>query len=187
VSNIWHEIFFHADKFVISYFLSEESMAYYALGYMICFPLTHFSTALATTLFRKFSAQNRINRQVFIVNSTFVVISVLIIIWLREFIILFLFSERYAPVTDLIIPLAMAFGFAGLSKPFTLYLMARKYGKVVRNISVIVPLIHIGMAWYIIPVYGINGAAWIAAMVYFLDLLLYMISYIRILPGESRT
>ena len=161
-------------------------MAYYALGYMICFPLTHFSTALATTLFRKFSAQNRINRQVFIVNSTFVVVSVLIIIWLREFIILFLFSERYAPVTDLIIPLAMAFGFAGLSKPFTLYLMARKYGKVVRNISVIVPLIHIGMAWYIIPVYGINGAAWIAAMVYFLDLLLYMISYIRILPGESR-
>ena len=121
-------------------------MAYYALGYMITFPLTNFSLALATTLFKKFSAQDRINRKVFLLNGVFIIVSVLTLILLRKYIIIYLFSEKYIPVIDLIIPLALAFGFSAFSKPFTLYLMARKHGKTIRNISLIVPLIHISLA-----------------------------------------
>ncbi len=180
VSNIWHEIFFHADKFVISYFLSEESMAYYALGYMITFPLTYFSTALATSLFKKFAGQKKINSKVFLLNGIFILLSVTGFILLRKYIILYLFSAEYLATIDLIIPLALAFGFSGLSKPFSLYLMARKHGKTVRNISVFIPLLHIMIGLYIIPKYGIIGAAWVATGVYFLDMILYMISYFRV-------
>ena len=186
VSNIWHEIFFHADKFIISYFLSEISMAYYALGYMITFPLSHFSTALATTLFRKFSAQEKINSKVLILNGIFIVSSVSIFILLREYIVIYLFSENYMPTVDLIIPLALAFGFSGLSKPFSLYLMARKHGKVVRNISISVPVLHIAIGLYMIPKYGITGAAWVATVVYLFDLLLYLGSYIRVLSIQNK-
>lgn len=185
VSNIWHEIFFHADKFIISYFLTEESMAYYALGYMITFPLSHFSTALATTLFRKFSAQEKINPKVLLLNGLFIVSSVSIFILLRKYIVIYLFSESYMPTIDLIIPLALAFGFSGLSKPFTLYLMARKYGKIIRNISISVPVLHIAIGLYMIPKYGITGAAWVATGVYLFDLLLFFGSYIRVLKYQS--
>ena len=41
------------------------------------------------------------------------------------------------------IPLALAFGFSGLSKPFTLFLMAKGHGKAVRNISVVIPIIQL--------------------------------------------
>jgi O-antigen/teichoic acid export membrane protein len=185
VSNIWHEIFFHADKFIISYFLTEESMAYYALGYMITLPLSHFSTALATTLFKKFSAQEKISPKVLLLNGMFIVSSVSIFILLRKYIIIYLFSENYMPTIDLIIPLALAFGFSGLSKPFTLYLMARKHGKMIRNISISVPVLHIAIGLYMIPKYGITGAAWVATGVYLFDLLLYLGSYIRVLKYQS--
>jgi polysaccharide transporter, PST family len=185
ISQIWHEIFFHTDKFVISYFLSAESMAYYALGYMITFPLTHFSTALSSTLFKKFSAQEKINPKVHIVNGIFVVTSVIIFILLRKYIIIYLFSDNYLPTIELIIPLALAFGFSGLSKPFSLYLMARKHGKTVRNISITIPVLHIAVGLYIIPKYGIYGAAWVATGVYLVDMLLFMISYFKIISGQK--
>lgn len=181
VSNIWHELFFHADKFVVSFFLPEESMAYYALGYMITFPLSHFSTALSTTFFRRFSGQRRIDRRLILLNAGFIIVSVIGFIFLRESIIVYLFSDRYLPTVGIIIPLSLAFGFAGLSKPFTLYLMARKWGKIIRNISIVVPLIHIGFSVWLIPMYGIYGAAWIATIAYFLDMMLYILAYLSII------
>jgi len=181
VSNIWHEIFFHADKFLVSYFLSETAMAYYALGYMITFPLSHFSTALATTLFRRFSQQKRIDIRVIQLNSLFILLSVTALIFLREQIIVFLFSDKYLPTLDIIIPLALAFGVSGLSKPYTLYLMAQKRGKTVRNISIFVPSIQIILNLFLIPVFGIAGAAWTAFAVYCLDLILNLLFYYRLL------
>jgi O-antigen/teichoic acid export membrane protein len=105
------------------------------------------------------------------------------LILLRKFIIFYLFSERYAPAVEIIVPLALAFGFAGFSKPFTLFLMARRHSKPVRNISVAVPLIHIALGIYIIPEYGISGAAWIAALVYLLDVILYVVSYNHVIKN----
>ena len=187
ISNAWHEIFFHADKFIVSYFLLDEAMAYYALGYMIAHPITIFSIALANTLFRKFSGQDRINPRVIQLNAIFLTTSVLVLILLREVIILYLFSDKYAPTIDIIIPLALAFGFSGMSKPFALYLMARKWGKTVRNISITVSVIYICAGLVIIPVYGIFGAAWLASAVYLLDLILFIISYFKVVRrGRAR-
>ena len=187
ISNIWYEIFFHADKLVVSYFLSDESMAYYALGYMITFPLSHFSTALSTAHFRRFSGQDKIDTRVIVLNAIFIFVSVVTFILMREYIIKYLFSERYLPTIEIIIPLSLAFGFSGFSKPFALYLMARKWGKVVRNISIVVPLIHISVSVILIPIYGIYGAAWTATAVYFLDMMLFTFSYLRIIRKSGKS
>jgi len=177
LSTIWNEILFHADKFVVSYFLSAQSMAYYALGYALTFPLSHFSTSIATTMFNRFALQSRISFRVIRVNIIFVIASVLVFIFLRRIIIVNLFSMEYLPTVDIMLPLALAFGFSGLSKPFTLFLMARGDGKRVRNISVLVPTVHIIAGILIVPYYGILGAAWTAAGIYFLDLLLFLLAY----------
>jgi len=179
LSSIWAELLIHVDKFLISYFLNSQAMAYYGLAFAISFPLTHFSNAMATSLFNRFATDKKLTRKVLIGNLIFVSTTVALFIILREPIVLYLFSEQYAPTIELLPPLALGFGFAGLSKPFTLFLMAQKQGKIVRNISIFIPSLQIIIGIFIIPIYGLIGAAWMACFVYALDLLLYVITYRR--------
>ena len=145
------------------------------------FLISFWPGKMINTLFRKFSGQDRIDPRVIQLNTVFLAISVLVLIFLREYIVLYLFSDKYSPTIDIIIPLALAFGFSGMSKPYALYLMAQKWGKTVRNISVTVSAIYICAGLLIIPVYGISGAAWLASVVYLLDLILFIVSYYRII------
>jgi len=189
ISNIWHEILFHSDKFIISYYLDDKAMAYYALGYMITYPLSHFSTSLSTTLFNKFISQKKIRSRDLKVNSIYVFVTVSVIILLRKIIIIHLFSEKYLATIDLILPLAIAFGLSGLSKPFNMFLMAHGYGQVVRNISILVSSLHIVLNIVFVPKFGITGAAWIATLIYGLDLLLFYLFYhrmVRIADSQHR-
>jgi len=186
VSVIWADLLIHVDKFLISYFLDEQSMAYYGLAFAISFPLTHFSTSLATSLFNRFATDKEISHKVIYGNLTFVFFSVILFILLREPIVIYLFSSEYLPTIELLPPLALAFGFSGLSKPYTLFLMARKQGEVVRNISILIPTLQIILCIFIIPVYGILGAAWIACFVYAFDFVLFIIFYHRFVRTETK-
>ena len=181
VSTIWSELLIHTDKFLISYFLDSMAMAYYGLAFALAFPLSHFSTSLSTSLFQRFANEQRINPKVVLGNMIFVTITVVLFIFLREPIILYLFSEQYMLTIDLLVPLALAFGFSGLSKPYTLYLMAQKQGKVVRNISILIPALQTIISIIIIPFYGILGVAWVACFIYLLDFILYLIFYYRVI------
>ena len=186
LSSIWNEILFHADKFIISYFLTAQSMAYYSLGFTLTFALSHFSSALVTTMFNRFAVQNKISKRVYGANILFVVVSVIIFIVLRRFIILRLFSAEYLPTVAIMLPLALAFGFSSICKPFTMFLIARGAGKTVRNISILIPTLNIILCIFIIPRYEILGAAWVTVGVYFFDLLLYLFAYnkfVRTHPG----
>ena len=77
----------------------------------------------------------------------------------------------------LLVPLGIAFGLSGLSRPYTMFLMANRHGKIVRNISALIPTIKIALSILVIPVYGIYGVAWLTTFVYGLDLLLYVLAY----------
>lgn len=181
ISTIWSELLIHTDKFLISFFLDSKAMAYYGLAFALAFPLSHFSTSLSTSLFQRFANEQRINPKVIMGNQIFVTITVVLFIILREPIILYLFSEQYMPTIDLLMPLALAFGFSGLSKPYTLYLMAQKQGKIVRNISILIPTLQTLISIIIIPIYGVLGVAWVASFIYLLDFLLYLIFYYRVI------
>jgi O-antigen/teichoic acid export membrane protein len=184
VSTILAYLLTHIDKFIISYYLDEKSMAYYGLAFAISFPLTHFSTSMATSLFSRFAIDDKLTPKVVYTNFAFVSISVIVFIILREPIVIYLFSSDYLPTIELLPPMALGFGFSGLSKPYTLFLMARKQGKQVRNISIVIPVIQIILCIIIIPVYGILGAAWVACFVYALDYILFVISYNRFIRKQ---
>jgi len=176
-SNIMGETLSHSDKILISYFLQPESMAYYGLAYMLTFPLSHFSKSLATTLFNRFANDDSISSKILKTNLLFITITVFVFILFRKFIIIHLFSEKYMAAVEIMLPLALAFGFSGLSKPFTHFLMAKGFGEIVRNISIAVPVFNIILNLILIPNYGINGAAWAAFFAYGLDLILYWYYY----------
>ncbi len=181
--NIMHETLVHADKFLISFYFNSDSMAYYGFAYMLTYPLSHFSTSLATTLFNKFASQQKINNKVLRINFLYIFVSVSIFVALREPIIRYLFSVNYLPAVGLMLPLALAFGFSGLSKPYALYLMAKGYGKIVRNISIITPVFNISLNLFLIPIYGISGAAWSASAAYGFDLILYILYYHKLIKS----
>jgi O-antigen/teichoic acid export membrane protein len=179
VSTVWAEVMIHADKFIISYYLNSQELAYYALAATLTLPLSHFSSALSTSLFNRFARVDMISPRVIRINLIFVVISVAVFILLRKPLIYYLFSAQYAPAIELLLPLSLAFGLAGLSKPYTMFLMANKRGRTVRNISVLIPVIRIIGSILSIPAYGISGVAWVAFIVYLLDLALFMFAYRR--------
>ena len=81
------------------------------------------------------------------------------------------------PAVELMLPLALAFGFSGLSKPFTHFLMAKGFGKIIRNISILVPVFNILLNIILIPKFGIIGAAWAAFFSYGLDFGFYWYYY----------
>jgi O-antigen/teichoic acid export membrane protein len=180
VSTVWAELLIHADKFIISYFLNDQGLAYYALAVTLALPLSHFSTSLATSLFNRFARVDMISTKIIRGNLLFVVVSVVVFILLRRPIIYYLFSVQYEPSIDLLLPLSMAFGLSGLSKPYNMFLMANRHGKIVRNISMLIPTIQIIAAVLVIPGYGISGVAWVTFYVYSLDLILYILAYQRV-------
>ncbi len=180
VSIIWGELLIHADKFLVSYFLDSQSLAFYALAFTLAIPLSLFSTSLATSLFNKFASVEFISPKIIRANFIFVISSVIIFLLIRKHLIYYLFSEQYEPAIELLLPLGIAFGLSGLSRPFTMFLMANRHGKIVRNISVLIPTIKIGLSILIIPIYGVYGVAWVTTIVYGLDLILFVFSYLRI-------
>jgi O-antigen/teichoic acid export membrane protein len=180
IGTMWAEILIHADKFIISYFLDSQALAYYALAFTLAYPLSHFSTSLATSLFKQFATDQKINQKLSRGNLIFVSISVILFILLRKPIIHYLFSDHYIPTIALLLPLALAFGFSGLSKPYVLFLMAHKQGKIVRNISIFIPSTQIIISIIVIPIFGILGVAWVTCFVYALDFLLFLIEYKRV-------
>jgi O-antigen/teichoic acid export membrane protein len=180
VSNIFNEIIFHSDKILISYFLIQNELAYYNLAYMLTFPIAHFSTALATSHFKQFAIKKRIPRNVILLNLAFVSVSVLVLVLVRKPLITILFSDQYLPVIEVLPYLAIAFGLSGISKPYTYFLMANQKGKIVRNISIIVPTIQVTLNILLIPVHGMLGAAFTAVGIYLLDVVVFYIWYRRI-------
>jgi O-antigen/teichoic acid export membrane protein len=184
IGTMWAEILIHADKFIISYFLNSQDLAYYALAFTLSYPLSYFSTSLATGLFNRFATDQKISKKLITGNLIFVSISVILFIILRKPIIQYLFSEHYIPTIALLLPLALAFGFSGLSKPYILFLMAHKQGKIVRNISILIPSIQIVISIIIIPIFGIIGIAWVTCFVYALDLFLFLIWYRKFVKSK---
>lgn len=179
LSNILSETLSHADKLLISYFLHADFMAYYGLAYILTFPLAHFSKSLSTTLFSRFANDKYIPNKILKTNFIFIIVSVPIFIFFRKFIITYLFSPKYMPSVELMLPLALAFGFSGLSKPYAHFLMAKGFGKIVRNISITVPVSNIILNIILIPIIGILGAAWSAFFSFALDLVLYWYYYTK--------
>ncbi len=170
---------YHVDKLFISFFLDAEQLAFYALAYTVSFPLTFFSTALSTSLYKKFSQQNKIRSEVLWLNLSWIVLSVIALILLRKWIILDLFSPRYARSLTVIPLLAIAFGLAGISRLFSYFLTARGQGKAIRNISVVLLVTHLSACLILIPHLGILGAALAILLTYLVDLLLSVYYYRR--------
>jgi O-antigen/teichoic acid export membrane protein len=163
----------------IGYYLDAEQLAYYSLAFTITLPLSLFSTSLSTSLYKKFSQSKKIDIKVLFLNFLWVFFSFILLVLIGPWIIENLFSAEYQESTKVLIPLALAFGISGQSKTFTYYLIARGEGKMIRNASVILLVISLIINIFLIPLYGIMGAAYARIITFLVDFLLILGIYNR--------
>jgi O-antigen/teichoic acid export membrane protein len=170
---------YQVDKLLIAFFLDAEQLAYYSLAFTITLPLSLFSTSLSTSLYRRFSQIQKIDKKVVYINLIWVVLSILVFIILRKWIILHLFSEKYMQSLQVFVILAIAFGIGGISKIFTYFLMAKGAGQIIRNISFVVLVVNLVTSIFLIRIFGILGVAISRLFMFLLDLSLLLFYYRR--------
>ena len=176
-AELIHSLLYHIDKLFIGYFLNAEQLAYYSLAFTITLPLSLFSTSLSTTLYKRFSQINTIDRKVLRINLIWVIFSLSLLILLGPWIVTELFSENYRNSIPLLLPLGIAFSISSQSKTFTFYLIAQGKGKVIRNIAFILFLGSLLLNGIFIPTWGILGAAYVRIIVFLIDLALVYAYY----------
>jgi O-antigen/teichoic acid export membrane protein len=185
----WVEIIsvllYQVDKLLIAFFLDVEQLAYYSLAFAITLPLSLFSTSLSTSLYRKFSKVEKIEKKVLYLNLFWVLFSVSVFIILRKWIVLKLFSEKYLESLQVFVILVIAFGLGGLGKIFTYFLTAKGAGRVIRNISIIDLVVYLILSLILIRFYGIYGVAVSRLLMFLLDLVLLLFYYRKTILHKS--
>jgi O-antigen/teichoic acid export membrane protein len=183
--EIINVLLYQVDKLLIAFFLDVEQLSYYSLAFTITLPLSLFSASLSTSLYRKFSKIDKIEKKVLYLNLFWIIFSVLVFIILRKWIVLKLFSEKYQESLQVFVILVIAFGLGGIGKVFTYYLTAQGAGRIIRNISVIDLTMYLILSLILIHFYGIVGVAVSRLFMFLLDLGLLLFYYHKIIHRKS--
>jgi O-antigen/teichoic acid export membrane protein/SAM-dependent methyltransferase len=150
---------FDLDKFFISRFVSAASVGYYTLAILVVSPMVILSQSFASTLFKGFAQQDRVPAKVTFFNFLWLVCAAVFLILVGPFVINLLFTERFAPVSGLLLPLAVAGIFQGMYQPYNNFLGAHGQGKYLRNISFVFALFSVVFNFILVRQFGAMGAA----------------------------
>ena len=159
LGQIIDESTFYLDKILIGIYLSFESIGYYHIGVAITAPIILFSNTLSTILFKDFAHQNKLSNKVIILNIFTLILSGLILIIFKKWIIILLFGLEYLKTLPIITPLIIGLFFNGLAQPYAIFLKAKGFGKVGYFCLFSGPVNLIGNI-ILIPKFGILGAAY---------------------------
>jgi O-antigen/teichoic acid export membrane protein len=186
IANIFTAFSFHSDKLILAYFVEANQLAYYALAFALTAPIPYFSNALSTSAYKKFAEFNYIPKRHLYLNLVYATVISLVLIILREFIVIGLFSDRFTPSIYPFIILAVAFALNAISVPYTMFFKAQGKGKEIRNITFYVQILFISTNLILVPKIGIIGAAIAVLLAFGFDYLLSLIYYLRLFGNRRR-
>ena len=158
---------FRLDEMVISFYLGTTVNGFYTLANMIASPMFLGSQALSNSLFKDFSHQNKIPSKVFVVNTLWLLLSIVFLYFFAAWIVEFLFGDEFVLVSEYVIGISIAFLFQGLYQPFN-FLNAKSQGKAVRNVPIIEAIINLAGNIILIPIYGVMGAIYTSVLAKFI-------------------
>lgn len=166
---------FDLDKFFISYFVSTASVGYYSLAILAVSPMVILSQSFATTLFKGLAQQDRVPAKAIVLNFLWLIGAAIFIILAGPWLIHFLFTDRFAPVSALLLPLAIAGVFQGLYQPYNYFLGAHGQGRYLRNSAFVFALFSVVFNYLLVKHFGTIGAAFatLVSNLSYLSLCLY--------------
>ena len=148
-----------SDKLVISYFLGATQVGYYSVAQTIVLPISMIARAIETSVFKRFASLERIPRKIFIINTLWILALAGTILIGNQWIIRFVFSEKYDTIRTIVPVLVCGMVFNGLNQIYHSYFSARRLGKYMRNISIVTSTLNVAADIILIPIWGLMGAA----------------------------
>jgi O-antigen/teichoic acid export membrane protein len=168
------------DKFLISIIMSTTSLGAYYLAVRISSPIKLVSQSLSLSVFKELVDSKEIDTNVIKLNNVFLIFSAIVMIILSPLLIDYLFGNEYSEIITVIPILVVSLVLFGIAQPFHAFLTAKRQGKVLRNISIISPLINIIFNFILIEYLGLTGAALALVASYLVSLLLYVYYYRKV-------
>jgi O-antigen/teichoic acid export membrane protein len=168
------------DRLLISIMMSTTSLGAYYLAIRISSPIKLVSQSLSVSVFKKFVDTKKIDSNIIKLNNIFLICSAIILVILSPLLVTYLFGNEYSEIITVIPILVVSLVLFGIAQPFNAFLTAKRQGKVLRNISIISPLINITFNCILISCLGLIGAALALVASYLVSLLLYVYYYKKV-------
>jgi PST family polysaccharide transporter len=157
---------YRLDGILITLFRDTTTLGFYTLATALVSPMALLSRSLSASLFKDFARRAEIPRSVFLANSVWLAACCAALVLAGGFLVTLLFGERYADVTPLILPLAVAGFCAGMYQPYV-FLAAKGKGVWIRRTAIVEGVVNVVGGVVLIYLYGALGAAIAAALAKF--------------------
>jgi len=166
----------------ISLYIDNEHVGFYYLAITAAMPLTMLPASFGITFFKAFVSYARIPLKVIVVTVGIGVTALVGFLVFIDEIVVFLYTDDFAPVIGLSYFIAIGSLFQGFGDILNRFISAKGLGKKIRNTHFVLGTINT-VGFIVLPKYlGVEGAAitrLIAGAVYFLLLLSFYVEYQR--------
>ncbi|KAF0245694.1 MAG: RfbX family O-antigen/teichoic acid exporter membrane protein, partial [bacterium] len=174
------------DGILIPLFLSAAELGYYNIGQKFPDNLTSLSRSMAITRFKTFANESEVRRVIIQSNLLLLTSGALSLILIAPYLLVLLYSEKAIPAIVLLPAFAIGAFFGGMFQPYNAFLAAHGQGGELRNISVFIGIINILSLFFVLPRFGLMGAAWMVAVASTINFSLHYYYYRLVCQAKAR-
>lgn len=146
------------DKIMIKMFSTINYVGFYNLGLSCISPITMFSDALMSVLFKDTADKKKLSKKIIIVNILWLTIMTIAFMTIGKWLFLLLFGMKYQYVGEHFVLFGILAFFSGLYVPFNNFLAVKGFGKYMRNTAFVLTLSNVIFNILLIPKYKMVGA-----------------------------
>lgn len=174
-----------ADLLMINYMLDVGQAGYYSVSTSLADLLYLLPTAISTILFPKLASMGSekdkwaMTQKVMRISGLILLPIILTAILLAHPIIVFFFGQSFEPAIDPFIILCIAMYFYGVNNIVGIYLASIGMPWFAVYVWIIASILNIVINLYLIPAYGISGAAFSSLICYFLVFIFQLLFAIK--------
>jgi O-antigen/teichoic acid export membrane protein len=177
---------YNMDVLMLGALTNARIVGFYALAGALTFVVGLPASALAAALFPRMAREQRIQNRWVLSSVAIGLAGVLAATLLAHPFVELVFSKRYLPAADLVLPLALAAAIRGVTMIYNSFLSAQARGKELRNAGLILTVSNLVLNFALIPPFGAEGAAWASFLALVANFLAHVVAYRRSLADEAR-
>lgn len=155
-------------SFILKYFEGSAALGNFdaalKIAYLLMIPLTAASVIAAPIFSKRFSDAKEENLKSilkFITNGVFLItlpLSLIIFYFSSE--LMALYGPEFVESGNILKIIVVGIFFNAITGPIAIFLQMTENQSTVQNVFFIATLLNIALAFFLIPIYGIEGAAW---------------------------
>lgn len=179
------------DIWIINDFLDKKQLGFYAVAIGLCDLILQIPMTLRSVLFPYMSSMNKMSDRLKLlavfsrINVAILVVIVAMLFFCASFLIPFMYDDTFSPTIVPFKILIFATAFIGVRSFFVTFLMSeeKQIYNVISSVMGIITLLLLD--FYLIPNFGIIGAAWAVFISYFLTMIFIYLVVINLSKSNN--